>query len=132
MCIYGIEILPDNITECRANLIEIFSEYLNLSQEDELYHAASYVASQNLVHGDALSMRKFDTGPIVFPEWGYVGKGRFQRRDFQFESLTNSSDFNAEDSLFSDLGREDIFIPTEIYLPMTIGQIAAIEEQIDL
>ena len=30
MCIYGIELLPDNIVECRANLIRIFAEYLNL------------------------------------------------------------------------------------------------------
>jgi hypothetical protein len=28
MCIYGIELLADNIAECRANLLEIFAEYL--------------------------------------------------------------------------------------------------------
>jgi hypothetical protein len=27
MCLYGIELLPDNIAECRANLLEIFAEY---------------------------------------------------------------------------------------------------------
>jgi type I restriction-modification system DNA methylase subunit len=26
MCLYGIELLPDNIVECRANLPEIFAE----------------------------------------------------------------------------------------------------------
>ena len=30
MCIYGIELLADNIAECRANLLEIFADYLNL------------------------------------------------------------------------------------------------------
>ena len=25
MCIYGIELLPDNIAECRVNLLEIFA-----------------------------------------------------------------------------------------------------------
>src|SRR5256885_11968750 len=35
MCIYGIELLPDNITECRANLLEIFAEYLNIDESDE-------------------------------------------------------------------------------------------------
>jgi hypothetical protein len=30
MCIYGIELLTDNIAECRANLLAIFAEYLNL------------------------------------------------------------------------------------------------------
>src|SRR5690349_470831 len=57
MCIYGIELLPDNIAECRANMLEIFAEYLNLDDTDELYWAALHVLSQNLVHGDALTMR---------------------------------------------------------------------------
>ena len=30
MCTYGIELLADNITECRANLLKIFTEYLSL------------------------------------------------------------------------------------------------------
>jgi type I restriction-modification system DNA methylase subunit len=30
MCSYGIEILEDNIAECRANMLDVFSEYLNL------------------------------------------------------------------------------------------------------
>src|SRR5947207_911337 len=56
MCSYGIELLADNIAECRANMLEVFATYLNLSEADELYRAASYVFSQNLVHGDALTM----------------------------------------------------------------------------
>src|SRR5947207_1890783 len=30
MCLYGIELLPDNIAECRANLLEIFADCLKL------------------------------------------------------------------------------------------------------
>ena len=30
MCIYGVELLADNITECRENLIEVFADFLNL------------------------------------------------------------------------------------------------------
>ena len=44
--------------------------------------------SQNLVHGDALTMRTHDGQPITFAEWGYLGKGKFQRRDFRFDALT--------------------------------------------
>lgn len=43
MCIYGIELLPDNIAECRANLLETFAQYLNIEKPDELYRAAYYV-----------------------------------------------------------------------------------------
>ena len=57
MCTYGIELLADNIAECRANMLEILADYLNLDESDDLYRAASYVLSQNLVHGDALTMR---------------------------------------------------------------------------
>src|ERR1700689_4341447 len=32
MCIYGIELLADNIAECRANVLEILAEYLNLEK----------------------------------------------------------------------------------------------------
>jgi hypothetical protein len=70
MCIYGIELLPDNIAECRANLLEIFAEYLGEDASGELYRAASYVLSQNLIHGDALKMRTHDDQPITFAEWG--------------------------------------------------------------
>src|SRR5205814_3504661 len=52
MCIYGIELLADNISECRANLLEILAEYLNLEEPDDLYRAASYVLSQNLVRSE--------------------------------------------------------------------------------
>src|SRR5205814_254964 len=54
MCTYGIELLEDNIAECRANLLEVLADYLKLDESDELYQAASYVLSQNLIHGDAL------------------------------------------------------------------------------
>ena len=76
MCIYGIELLPDNIAECRANVLEILAEYLTLDESDELYRAASYVLSQNLVHGDALTSSASDGQPITFSGWGYLGKGK--------------------------------------------------------
>lgn len=125
MCIYGIELLADNIAECRANVLAIFAEYLKLLESDELYLAASYVLSQNLVHGDARTMRFSNGQPISLAEWGYLGKGKFQRRDFRFDYLTLSSDFTAEGSLFAHLGRHELFTPTRCYLPMTVSELAA-------
>ncbi len=124
MCIYGIELLPDNIADCRANLLEILAGYLNLDESDDLYRAAFYVLSQNLVHGDALKMRTHDDQAITFAEWGYLGKGKFQRRDFRLDTLTLSSSFSAEDSLFANLGRHEIFQPAKTYPPMTIRELA--------
>jgi predicted helicase len=95
MCIYGIELLADNIAECRANMLEILTDYLKIEQSDDLYRAAAYVLSQNIVHGDALKMRTHDDQPITFAEWGYLGKGKFQRRDFRLGDLTQSSAWSA-------------------------------------
>jgi hypothetical protein len=124
MCIYGIELLEDNIAECKANLSAIFAEYLNISSEDVLFSCADYVLSQNIVHGDALTMKDTSGKPIVFAEWGYIGKGKFQRRDFRFDVLTGSSAFSAEGSLFADLGKHEIFQPIKTYEPMTAVEIA--------
>ncbi|MBK6781134.1 MAG: SAM-dependent DNA methyltransferase [Gemmatimonadetes bacterium] len=125
MCIYGIELLPDNIAECRANLLEILAEYLNVDGSDDVYRAASYVLSQNLVHGDALTMRTHDGQPITFAEWGYLGKGRFQRRDFRLDTLTQAAAFSAEGSLFAHLGKHEIFTPIRTCPPMTLSELAA-------
>jgi hypothetical protein len=126
MCTYGIELLPDNIVECRANMLEVFADYLNLTQTDEVYLAAFYVMSQNLVHGDALTMRMHDGQPIAFAEWGYLGKGKFQRRDFRLEVLTQMSTFSQEDSLFAHLGKHEIFTPIKAYSPMNVRELACL------
>lgn len=124
MCIYGIELLPDNIAECRANLLAIFAEYLRSEGSDDLYGAASYVLSQNLVHGDAMKMLTDDGRPLTFAEWGYLGKGKFQRRDFYLGDLAQSAAFSAEGSLFADVAKHEIFTPSKTYPPMTVSDLA--------
>src|SRR5690349_6853459 len=119
MCTYGIELLADNIAECRANMLEVFADYLNLAETDDPYLAASYVLSQNLVHGDALTLLTQDGQPITFAEWGYLGKGKFQRRDFRFEALAQMSSFNREGTLWAHLGSHEVFSPIKSYPPMT-------------
>lgn len=125
MCIYGVELLPDNIAECRENLLKIFGNYLGVDETDDLYRAASYVLSQNLVHGDARTMLDSSKQSITFAEWGYLGKGKFQRRDFRFDVLTHSSAFSQEGTLFAHLGKHEIFTPTKIYPTRTISELAA-------
>lgn len=125
MCTYGIELLEDNLADCRANIMEVLADYLKLQESDELYRAGSYVLSQNLIHGDTLKMRTRNYQPITFAEWGYLGKGKFQRRDFRLDTLTLSSTFSAEDPLFAQLGKHDIFTPTKIYPAMTVADLAS-------
>jgi N-6 DNA Methylase len=122
MCVYGIELLDDNIAECHKNMLETLADYIGLDEKDELYQAAAYVLSQNVIHGDALTMLT-DTGqPITFAEWGYLGKGKFQRRDFRLDTLTQMSSFS-EDTLFAELGKHEIFTPTKSYPPLTLRDL---------
>jgi len=126
MCTYGIELLEDNIAECRANMLNILTDYLKLEGSDEFSRAAAYVLVQNIIHGDALKMRTSDDQPITFAEWGYLGKGKYQRRDFRFQDLAMSSAFSVEGSLFAHLGKHEIFTPIKTYPPMTMSELAAL------
>jgi hypothetical protein len=125
MCIYGIELLGDNVAECRDNLLEIFAAYLGIDDAEDFCRAADHVVSQNLIHGDALTMRTALDQPIVFAEWGYLGKGKFQRRDFRLDVLTQSAAFSQEGTLFAELGKHEIFTPTLSYPPMSVSELAA-------
>jgi hypothetical protein len=124
MCVYGIELLDDNVAECRQNLLMTLFDYLGAGSPDEWFAAAKSVVEVNVVHGDALAMTTSTAEPITFPQWGYIGRGQFQRRDFRLDVLTQMSSFG-EDTLFGDdLGKHDIFVPTKTYPLMTVREIA--------
>jgi transcriptional regulator with XRE-family HTH domain len=124
-CLYGIELLADNIAECRANMLEVFAGYLQLDAADELYRSASHILSHNLIHGDAMTMKEAGGGPITVVEWSYLGKGKFNRRDFRLDVLTGMSKFSEERTLFAHLGKHEIFQPAASYPPMTVRDLAA-------
>ena len=127
MSIYGIELLEDNTLECRENLLDTFAEYLKVDATDVAYIAAREILAANIVQGDALTMQTSANEPIVFPEWAYLGKGRFQRRDFRFDALTQMSLFG-EGTLFEGMDKHDIFVPEKDYPPLTIADIAGISD----
>jgi hypothetical protein len=123
MCVYGIELLEDNIAQCHINLLEILVDYLGVDTQDDLYRAAARVLLLNIIHGDALSMLTNAGQPITFPEWGYLGKGKFQRRDFRFDTLTHMSSFG-EETRSADLGKHEVFTPIRSYPPLTMRDLA--------
>lgn len=129
MSIYGIELLSDNVAECRENLLTVITDFLGTEQV-EWASAAASVLAVNIVHGDALSMQTQEDKPkpITFAEWSYLGKGRFRRRDFRFDTLTKLSTYQEsigdQDSLFGDAGKHEIFTPTKDHGYLTVAQIA--------
>jgi hypothetical protein len=126
MSIYGIELLEDNVAECRQALVDALTDFIGGSTADEWSLAARNVVAANIVHGDALTMKTSSEPrePITFAEWTYLGKGLFHRRDFRFETLTQMSSFEANDTLFADLGKHEIFTPTTDYGPLNVSDLA--------
>ncbi|AZA13886.1 SAM-dependent DNA methyltransferase [Corynebacterium choanae] len=123
MCIYGIELLEDNAALCREGLLAIFRDFLGEDADENWVKAAQAVLAVNIVQADALTMRRPSGEAITFPEWGYLGKGKFQRRDFRFDNLTHRSAF-AENTLFGVMDRADIFSSAASFPPMTVADIA--------
>lgn len=133
--IYGIDILEDNIQQCRERLLRIFDlNYLRLfksKSSDDCRESVRYILERNIIHGDALSLKTVGNNPkpIVFSEWSPVNGSMLKRRDFTFHGLLAHEGVKKL-SLFSDLG-EDVFIPTpeREYAPVHFREIANVQQQ---
>lgn len=122
MCIYGIELLQDNVEECRATLLATFADYLRLDSKDNFYKAAYQVLRVNILQGDALTLTTSDGAHIEFPEWGYLGTGKFQRRDFRYDALTQRS--SIQGTLFELFEEHQLFVPITTFPQMSVEAIA--------
>lgn len=128
--IYGIDILEDNIEECRKRLFAVFDEaYTRLFKEkrkEQCRETVLYILKKNIVHGDALTLKTVGENPqpIVFPEWSLVNGSLLKRRDFAFHELVSLGSLR-EMPLFSDLG-EEAFIPEPVreYPPVHFLEVA--------
>ena len=116
--IYGIDILEDNVIECRKRLFNKFNEkYQSLfkdNSKEECRNSVKYLLEKNIIWGDALTLNTVgeNPAPIVFSEWSSVNGNMIKRRDFAFHALVSHGKMR-ELPLFSDLG-EDVFIPEPV------------------
>jgi len=120
MCVYGIELLPDNAAECRARLLATFVRFLKA--DATWTRAAEHVLALNIVQGNALDMTDAGGEHITFAEWGYLGRGRFQRRDFRFHDLTQRASFQG--TLFDQFEEHEVFVPVQTFPPMSVQELA--------
>lgn len=105
--LYGIDILSDNVSQCRERLFNVFDAvYERLfpkTSKARCRDSIRFVLQHNIVWGDAL---KFETcgdkpKPIVFPEWSFIQGSMVKRRDFAFGGLVEH-ERNRETMLISD------------------------------
>lgn len=123
MCVYGIELLADNTVECQANLLEVYAKFLRVGERDVWWRAAEQVLLLNIIEGDALKMKTSSGDALVFPEWGYLGRGKYQRRDFRYEHLAKRAEYGTE--VGSD-HQHEIFKPVRSYSPASVQEIAQV------
>ena len=107
--IYGIDLLPDNVADCRALLLGICIEnYAGACKckcdciPTDFIETIRFILSKNIVLGDALTLKCADGSdkPIIFSEWSLVTGNKFKRRNFYFSNLVDSEfsgTFNSSD-----------------------------------
>ena len=119
---YGVELLPDNVEECRNRLLtqflEIYQHHLSCDASPELERCIRFLLQKNILCGDALTMLQQDGQPITFCEWTFIGtSGKVKRRDFELAELLRNVEYDKpklgeEGLLFADTGE-----PTFVHLP---------------
>lgn len=115
---YGIDILNDNVLECRKRLLDLYiKRYTNLFKNkinNKSIESVGYILDNNIITGDALSLKISDKSekPIVFSEWSFINSTMIKRRDYTLANLIEYRPFES-DTLFSDAGNQ-VVIPKTI------------------
>ncbi|MCC7202053.1 MAG: SAM-dependent DNA methyltransferase [Nitrospirae bacterium] len=134
--VYGIDILEDNVRQCRHRLYSVFdcdfySRLFRNRAKDKCREAVRFILERNIIWGDALTLKTVGGKPgyIIFSEWSPLNGSMLKRRDFTFHGLLEHEGMK-ELPLFSDLG-EDVFIPTpeKEYPPVHFMEIARVQQQ---
>lgn len=113
--IYGIDILEDNIIECRERLFQVFdksyTKIYNEKAKNKYRKSIRFILSLNIIWGDALTLKKIEkrSEAVVFSEWSLVRGSMIKRRDYSFHELLTHNE-NQLMAISSDTGR-NVFIP---------------------
>ena len=89
--VYGVELLQDNVDECRERMFLIFDKEYTLNckkySNDECRDAARFILRHNILCGDALTLKQASGEPIIFAEWSMVPGDQLKRRDFRLDQM---------------------------------------------
>jgi hypothetical protein len=133
-CLYGIELLWDNVAECRQRILMLFGDHYTARYgahaKPEVLAAARYIVGCNILHGDALKMtsvgdRVLRALPLVFTEWSLLPGGKFKRRRYEYHDLSKpppgpgTALFVPPSAITSDEGKP-------VYIPCKVGDWPAV------
>ena len=109
--IYGVDILGDNVNDCRSRMFEIFDkEYTAICKgdaNDDTREAVRHILTHNILCGDALTLKQANDEPIIFAEWSAVNGNLIKRRDFRLDQMLEEHTPNLQLDLFGDVGVYD-------------------------
>jgi hypothetical protein len=146
--IYGIDILSDNVSQCRERLFAVFDGFYERLFSDTsragCRDAVRFILSRNIVWGDALTFETCakPTKPIVFSQWSFIQGSLLKRRDFAFSGLIQheetresllfpESEKNSPEqmALFADVVKDD-FNPKPVgeHPPVPFMEIAHVQQ----
>lgn len=113
--LYGVDIMRDNVEECRERLFynwnEEYTAHCKSEASEEARQVAKFIISRNIINGNALTLMCVDaegndiSAPIVFSEWALISSNQMQRSDYTMSDLLLYND-NSEGNLFA-LARSD-------------------------
>jgi len=119
--IYGIDILEDNVIECRNRLFKIFDKqytsFYKANCKEECRTSIKYILDRNILRGNALTLKTVGNGdePIVFSEWSAVNGSMIKRRDFTLDNLLKAEAQKVPGGLFDEFYETDpAFLPKPI------------------
>lgn len=100
--VYGVDILADNVAECRERLFKLWDkDYKSVCKKavtQETREAVKYILSKNILCGNALTLMRVDENqkdldlPIIFPEWSLMLGTKLKRRDFRLDVMLKAND----------------------------------------
>ena len=105
-CIYGIDIMIDNVVECRKRLYDIwfdtFKKDCKKEPDKDLCDAITFILTRNILCGNTLSMKQVNEKaqdidlPIIVSEWGFITGNQMQRKDYRYDVLVGNKLSNKE------------------------------------
>lgn len=107
MSMYGVDILEDNVKECRERLYDIWEKaYDKITGQEGIEgtkDAARFILERNILCGDALSLKAASGEPITFSEWSFTRGNLVKRRDFRLDVLLENGEKEQEAQMEFDL-----------------------------
>lgn len=123
--LYGVDIMMDNVLQCRERLFKIWDkQYKAVCKKecsDDMRDSIRFILSKNIVCGNALTLHEVDENgndtsePILFSEWGFVTGPQLSRSEYTFDEILKQNDDaknkkSTQETLFDNNNGEGKFV----------------------